>query len=213
MSDIDSSDHSLIEDILDEHLPLPTANRGRQHKNSFTRGQDLNSSRGSQSRSSSRECSTSSLAASSSKDTQMQKWGTLSNVQDETPIVCSSSQSQQSSRSSLTNKNPKSSSTPSANIKVIPPNADKDVTLVNSIALLDVDESVKKELLQNLNLSHVRPTVTLDEVEKSTGRKRSGSLGSHGSGSTDSILNEAEEQIRMTESGLDLSEIGRSTGT
>ena len=185
VSDLNSSDCSrtsqcsLVEDILDDHLALPRATRGRPNQGATNVGNN--------SQSSSRE-------------------------RNKSASVTSTKQHVYSASSGLTTvKCPEKTSS----IKHSLPTDDvdeHDQALVNSIALLEVDESVRRDLMQNLNLAGIKPTINIEAPKHNSHRKRSGSLDSHGSGSTDSILNEAEEQIRMTTSGLGLAELGLSTG-
>ena len=165
-----TSQCSLVEDILDDHLALPRATRGRPNQGATN---IINNSQ-----SSSRERSKSASVTSTKQH------------------VYSPEKTSSIKHSLLTD------------------DVDEhDQALVNSIALLEVDESVRRDLMKNLNLAGIKPTINIEAPKHNSHRKRSGSLDSHGSGSTDSILNEAEEQIRMTTSGLDLAELGLSTGT
>ncbi len=84
--------------------------------------------------------------------------------------------------------------------------------LIDTIAILDVADHMKAGLLKNRSTSDLGSTISVGSTQRKFPRRRSGSLDSHGSGSTDSILNEAEEQIRMTSSGLILPDSGLSTG-
>ncbi len=86
---------------------------------------------------------------------------------------------------------------------------EQERSLISAIEELDVEESVKSDLMSNLNLNGTDASAQENLTKRKSTLRRSSSLGSHGSGSTDSILNEAEEQIRMTTSGLDL---GLSSG-
>ena len=189
-----TSQCSLIEDILDDHLALPTSPKGRTNQTSTTSGHSqlpVPHTRGS------RESSPSSFT-SMKPQLQSENASKTQTSYARTITVKSSGQ-----KNSIKNV-------------VTSPDVDEhDQSLVNSIALLEVDESVKSDLLKNLNLTDIKPTISVEtpKPKSKSFHKRSGSLDSHGSGSTDSILNEAEEQIRMTTSGLDLLEMGLSTGT
>ena len=210
VSDLDSSNCSrtsqcsLIEDILDDHLALPAASIGRSNQNTTTRGRDqlvVPHARGNSLHRDSSPTSTSftSIKPRSHSESAPKPRAILETSRARSIAVKSSGQKNSIKHEDLS----------SAEVD------DHDQTLVNSIALLEVDESLKGDLLKNLNLTDIKPTISIETQQpksKSTHR-RSGSLDSHGSGSTDSILNEAEEQIRMTTSGLDLLEIGLSTGT
>ena len=186
VSDLASSDCSktsqcsLVEDILDDHLALPRVTRGRPDQGATNRGNNSQSSSKERSKSSS---------------------------------VTSKKQHAYSASSGLSTTVKSSEKSSSIKHSLLTDDVDEhDQALVNSIAMLEVDESVRRDLMKNLNLAGIKPTISIEAPKPKSHRKRSGSLDSHGSGSTDSILNEAEEQIRMTTSGLDLVELGLSTG-